>query len=127
MKHAIIVALLLIVATGVAGAQTQKVPPPAQDKQLDQQPFPVGGVEAIGKAVKYPESARKDSVQGIVYVEATVDQAGNVIKAVALKGVRADLDKAAVDAIKSIKFKPGMHEGKPVEAVVTVPIAFKLK
>jgi TonB family protein len=128
MKHIVIIALLLAAATAVTTGQTEKAPPQkGQDKQLEQQPFPVGGVEAIGKAVKYPEAARKDSVQGVVYVEATVDQEGNVIKAVALKGVRADVDKAAVDAVKSIKFKPGMHEGKPVEAIVTVPIAFRLK
>ena len=128
MNRMPIVVALLLAGASLALSQTEKThPKPSQEKQVEQLPFPVGGVEAIQKILKYPESARKDSVQGVVYVEATVDREGKVISAVATKGVREDLDKAAVQAIKSITFKPGMHKGKPVEAIVTIPISFKLK
>ena len=76
--------------------------------------------------LKYPKTARRDSVEGTVFVEATVAKDGTVTKAVLQKGVREDVDKAAVDAIRAVKFNPGMHKGQPVEAIVTIPIAFRL-
>ena len=130
MKRLVIIALLVLgAASTVLAASARVAQQVSQDKekQIDQLPFPVGGIEAIAKVVKYPATARKDSVQGVVHVEATVDEEGNVVKAVALKSVRQDLDKAAIDAVKSVKFKPGMHKGKTVVAIVTIPISFKLK
>lgn len=130
MKKPIIVVILFLAAAITVWAQTPEAgTKPSQDtkQEIDQLPMPVGGVEAIAKALKYPKTARADSVQGTVYVEATVDVEGKVVKAVAQKGVREDLDKAALEAVKKVKFKPGMHKGKPVEAIVTIPIAFRLK
>lgn len=130
MRRSIItVALSLAAAVALWAQAPDGGAKPTQDakQQIDQLPMPVGGVEAIAKALKYPESARADSLQGTVYVQATVDVEGKVVKAIAQKGVREDLDKAAVEAIKKVKFKPGMHKGKAVEAIVTIPIAFRLK
>jgi TonB family protein len=133
MKH---LCFVLAIALGLSGVRAgvvegqgpEAVPQdPAKKSKIDQLPFPVGGVEALAKLIKYPQSARKDSIQGIVHVEATVDQEGRVVKAVAVKSVREDLDKAAIAAVTSVMFTPGMHEGKPVEAIVTIPIKFKLK
>jgi len=134
MKQLFITALALAAAVSLGFAQE----PPAgdanslpgtlsQDKQIDEQPTLVGGPAALAKALRYPETARKDSLQGIVYVEATVDKDGNVVKATILKGVREDLDKASIEAVSSVKFTPGKHKGKAVEAIVTIPISFKLK
>lgn len=134
MKHTIILAAAIMAAVSLGLAQATpagdaKNPPQGQskEKQLDEQPTLLGGSAAIAKALTYPAAARKDSIQGIVYVEATVDKEGNVVRTVVLKGVREDLDKASMDAIKSVKFTPGKYKGKPVEAIVTIPINFKLK
>lgn len=134
MKHTLTIAIAIIAATTLGFAQTtpagdeksssEKRP---QDKQIDEQPALVGGPAAIAKALTYPETARKDSLQGIVYVEATVDKDGNVVKATVVKGVREDLDKASIEAVRSVKFTPGKYKGKPTEAIVTIPISFKLK
>lgn len=36
-------------------------------------------------------------------------------------------DEAAVNAIKSVKWKPAMQRDKPVEVWVAVPVEFRLK
>ncbi len=122
-------AFLVVVAVAALVFLSSPSTATAQDKkqEIDQLPTPVGGIQAIAKVLKYPEAARRDSVQGTVFVEATVAKDGTVKKAVAQKGVREDLDKAAIEAIRSVKFTPGMHKGEPVEAIVTIPIAFRLK
>ena len=122
MKRTVFTVTLIAASLTIALGQIQN-----KKQDVDKLPFPVGGVEAIAKQLKYPDTARKDSVQGVVYVEATVDIEGNVTKAIAQKGVRDDLNAAAVEAIKKVKFIPGTHEGKPVEAIVTIPVAFRLK
>jgi len=134
MKHTLIITIAFIAAMSLGFAQAtpggdgkSSSAKPAQDKQIDEQPTLVGGAAALAKALTYPETARKDSLQGIVYVEATVDKDGNVVKTTVLKGVREDLDKASIEAVKRVKFTPGKHKGKPVEAIVTIPISFKLK
>lgn len=134
MKDTLIIAAALILAVSLGFAQAapggdakSATQHPSQDKQIDEQPALVGGPAALAKVLVYPQAARRDSVQGVVYVEATVDKEGNVVKAVVLKGVREDLNNASIEAVRSVKFTPGKHKGKPVEAIVTIPISFKLK
>jgi len=98
----------------------------AQKKELDKTPFPIGGVKEIAKNVKYPESAKKDGVQGKVFVKVFVDKNGNVTNTIILTSLNADCDKAAETAIKKIKFEPAQMDGKNVDAEVTIPIMFKL-
>jgi len=75
----------------------------------------------------YPESAKKDSLQGKVFVEATVDAKGKVSGAKVTRGVRKDLDDAALACIREWEFKPALKDKKPVSCTVVVPFQFKLK
>jgi protein TonB len=75
----------------------------------------------------YPESAKKDSLQGKVFVEAMVDTKGNVSAARVTKGVRKDLDDAALACIRQWEFKPALKDKKPVSCTIVVPFQFKLK
>lgn len=75
----------------------------------------------------YPESAKKDSLQGKVFVEATVDAKGKVSAAKITKGVRKDLDDAALACIRQWEFKPALKDKKPVSCTIVVPFQFKLK
>jgi TonB family protein len=74
----------------------------------------------------YPEAAAKTGIQGIVLLEATTDEQGNVIKVRVLKSV-PELDQAAVDALKQWKYEPMIIEGKAKGVVFTVTIRFALK
>lgn len=111
-------------------------PPPKEEKKeeepvffvaVEQQPEPIGGIQAIQKRIVYPEIAKRANVQGRVYVKAYVDEHGNVVKAEVIKGIGAGCDEAAVKAVMATKFKPGMQRGKPVKVQVMVPILFKLR
>ncbi len=90
-------------------------------------PEPIGGLKAIQQNVKYPEIAKRAGIQGRVYVKAYVDSTGNVARTMLLRGIGAGCDEAALDAVKKVKFIPGMQNGKAVNVEVTVPILFKLQ
>jgi len=98
----------------------------AQEKSLDKTPEPVGGISALTNNIVYPETAKLDGVEGKVFVKATVDKNGDVVKCEIIRSVSKSLDQAAIDAIKKTEFTPGIMGGKKVEAEVTIPITFKL-
>jgi len=87
----------------------------------------IGGAEALGKAIKYPASAKKDRFMGIVLVGMNVGTDGSPRDIHIVKSAREDLDTAAVEALRTVRFTPAYFKGEPVEAEVVVPISFKLK
>ena len=103
----------------------------AEDKatlgNLNKFPQPEGGMAALAKAVVYPEAAKKDSVTGTVYVQVKILSNGTIAATKIERGVRADLDSAAVKAIRSVRWEPGENEVGPVAAWVVVPMQFKLE
>lgn len=112
-------------------------PPPKVEKEeeaepvffvaVEEMPEPVGGISAIQSKIVYPEIAKRAGVQGRVYVKAYVDESGRVNKVELIRGIGAGCDEAAMDAVKSVMFKPGKQRGKPVKVQVTVPVLFKLQ
>jgi protein TonB len=112
-------------------------PPPKVEKEeeaepvffvaVEEMPEPVGGIGAIQSKIVYPEIAKRAGVQGRVYVKAYVDESGRVNKVELIRGIGAGCDEAAMDAVKSVMFKPGKQRGKPVKVQVTVPVLFKLQ
>ncbi len=74
----------------------------------------------------YPEAARKAGIQGLVLLEATTDENGNVAAVRVLKSI-PELDKAAIDALKQWKYEPFIIEGQPKGVVFTVTIQFRLQ
>lgn len=94
---------------------------------VEQMPEPIGGIGAIQSKIVYPEIAKRAGVQGRVFVKAYVDESGNVNKVELIRGIGAGCDEAAMDAVKSVMFKPGKQRGKPVKVQVTVPVLFKLQ
>lgn len=72
----------------------------------------------------YPKPIPKDSAEGMVYVEMTVDAEGNVASAKVLKAEAAEVfQKAALDAARQWKFA-GNEKGKKYTLVL--PFKFKL-
>ena len=72
--------------------------------------------------VAYPEAAAKARINGVVIVEAVIDEQGNVESSRVLKGLPMGLDKAAQDAVRQWKFKPAMAYGKPVKVFFTLTV-----
>jgi len=92
----------------------------------EEMPEPVGGIRAIQSKIIYPEFAVRAEIQGKVYVLAYVDENGDVVNTEITKGVGGGLDEAALNAVKSTKFKPGKQRGRPVKVKITIPVIFKL-
>lgn len=75
----------------------------------------------------YTEDARKARVQGIVILDAVIDEKGNVTQVQVLKPLSGGLSEKAIEAIRQWKYEPGRKDGKPVPVIITVSISFRLQ
>ena len=112
-----IVALLMTFCGGTIPAQD----PSPRKADLDREPVPI----TLGSPV-YPEKAKKEGIEGMVYVSAYVDVKGKVTEAKVEKSTAAVFDSAALAAARKSVFTPAGKDGKPVGAWVTLPYKFKL-
>jgi TonB family protein len=92
--------------------------------------FP-GGDEAridfMMKNLKYPEQAKKNGVQGKVFVTFIVETDGSLTNVKVMRGIGAGCDEEAVRVIKLMpKWTPGIEKGKPVKVQFVLPIKFAL-
>lgn len=97
---------------------------PAFFSTVEIMPEPVGGIEAIYKKLFYPSQAKNNEIEGTVKIQAMVDEYGEVLDAVVVEGIGYGCDDAAKNAVYYAKFKPGLQRGKPVRAMITIPIKF---
>lgn len=108
-------------------------PPPPEEEEptvfiaYDEDPYPIGGWEALQERVVYPEIARKAGVEGNVIIYAHIDTKGNVIGTRVLKSLGAGCDEAAIEAIKATKWKPAKQRDMPVAVWVSITIRFRLE
>lgn len=76
---------------------------------------------------RYPESARRVGAQGTTVLRVRVLADGSVGEIVVDRSAgHADLDAAAVSAVKRWRFEPARRGGEPVAVWVLVPIRFTL-
>ena len=73
----------------------------------------------------YPEEARRQLVEGIVWVQVLVGQDGGVRDAIVRSGP-PPLRDAALDAIWQWHFKPGAEQSSPLAMWVLIPVKFSL-
>ena len=71
----------------------------------------------------YPQEALDARVGGMVILEATIDEQGNVSAAKVLRSIPL-LDQAAVDAVRAWRFTPTLLNGTPVPVIMTVTVNF---
>lgn len=77
-------------------------------------------------APRYPEVARKMRIEGVVLVEAIIDQAGNVVGARVLNDIGMGCGQAALEAIRSWRYEPATLSGRPVSVYLEVRVSFQL-
>ncbi len=94
---------------------------------VEEMPHPIGGIQAIQEKIHYTEFGRRAGIKGTVYIEAIIDEEGNVINAKVKKGIGGGLDEEALDAVLNTKFVPGKQRGKPVKVKLVIPIKFVLR
>ena len=73
----------------------------------------------------YPERALKQRVRGVVVLKALVSETGSPLKVDVEKGVRADLDAAAVSAALQWRFEPARKDGRAVRTFATIRFSFE--
>lgn len=93
--------------------------------------FP-GGMEALMKYlsenIKYPEQAKKENIQGKVYMRFVVERDGSIVDAEILRGIGGGCDEEALRVVNAMpKWKPGKQKGTPVRVQYNLPIVFKLQ
>ena len=92
--------------------------------------FPGGTAELmkfLQQNIKYPEQARKDSIQGRVIVQFTIKKTGEVSNTTVIRSVSPELDAEAIRVINAMPlWTPGEQKGEPVNVKFTLPIQFRL-
>ena len=111
-------------------AETDEAPVAADSVKMFQivedMPKLIGGLASIQSNVVYPESARNEGIEGRVIVQFVVNETGEVVDPTIVRGIHADVDAAALAAVRAARFEPGRQDGRPVAVKMSLPITFKL-
>ena len=82
--------------------------------------------KAILSKIEYPKMAMKQGIEGVVYLELFIDEAGNIRKVNVLKDPGYGFAEAALAALDGITCKPALVNEKPVAVRFRYPIRFVL-
>jgi len=74
----------------------------------------------------YPMLATKAGVQGMVIIEATINERGRVVNATVLRSVPI-LDEAALEAVRQWVYTPTLLDGVPTPVIMVVTVRFHLR
>lgn len=114
------------IGVGVSGPPAPPEPPPAPPKLVR----PGGIITAPAKVVHvppvYPAIARSAHVEGLVILEAVINERGGVEHVKVLRSVPL-LDAAAIDAVRSWRYTPTLLNGVPVQVLMTITVNFSLR
>lgn len=76
---------------------------------------------------EYPRRARQRSITGKVVISCIVNIDGSVADPIIIKSSPEGIfDKCACTALKHWKFRPALHQGRPISSRITIPFRFEL-
>ncbi len=105
------------------------VPPaeavPAPPRKIALSVGVMAGYKISGKPPEYPYNARAARVEGVVVIEATITKTGTIGNLRALSGPSM-LQQAALDSVKTWRYKPYLLNGEPVDVETQLPVIFQL-
>jgi len=101
------------------------------DFEPEKAPMFPGGTEAmnafLAKEISYPEVARVHNIQGVVWVEFTIESDGSITDPKVTTPLFPPCDEEALRAVKAMpKWIPGLYRGLPVRTSYRLPITFKM-
>ena len=83
-------------------------------------------VEYIANTLRYPERAKLEGAEGIVYISFVVNEEGKVIRPKILKDIGGDCGQEAIKVVRSMPhWEPGELRGERVAVQLKVPIHFQ--
>ena len=103
-------------------------PPPPSGPKVVLIPYDDPPVAMSPIRPKYPEIAQEAGIEGVVVVQAFIDEKGRVKETLILKGVpNTGLDEAAMEAIRKTRFRPAKQRERAVGVWISIPVNFRLK
>ena len=75
----------------------------------------------------YTDDARRQGIEGDVVLEIVVRRDGSVGDVRLKRSLDRGLDQRAIDAVRQWRFAPARRHGVPVDVIVEVAVAFKLR
>lgn len=131
MKKLILLAAVALFCGTSAMAQTDEVDD-AVFVVVEKSPeFPSGDDSLyafIGRNIKYPEAAKKNKIEGRVFVTFVIEKDGQVSSAKILRDIGGGCGEEALRVVNSMpKWKPGTQRGNPVRVQFNLPIMFQLQ
>jgi periplasmic protein TonB len=93
--------------------------------------FP-GGMSAmrayLAKSIHYPDSAKKNNIQGKVILQFIVNKDGSISNVDIMRNLPGGCGEEARRVVLAMpKWKPGLMNGQPVDMYYTLPISFRTK
>jgi len=84
-------------------------------------------VSFIANNIKYPESAKKDRLEGTVLISFVIDNKGFLNDPFVLRDIGGGCGEAALDVVKQmVRWEPGVNQGRSVNVKLNLPIKFSL-
>ena len=120
---------------GLLGPPGDSIPappaPPRPESNLAPPVFRIGqGIREpkriAGGPPEYPVIARTSRIQGVVILEAVINERGTIERVRVLKS-QPLLDAAAIAAVKDWRYTPTLLNGVPVSVLMTITINFTLQ
>jgi protein TonB len=117
---------------GVVGGLPEAPPPPPPPAPARPTPVRIGGQLKQPQLIRrvdpeYPPLAVRARIQGIVILEATVGEDGNVQEVRLLRSAHPLLDPAAEAALRQWRYSPVVLNDTPVPFILTVTLSFFLE
>lgn len=84
-------------------------------------------IEFLSTNIKYPAVARKEGIEGTIFVTFIVEKDGSLNDIKLLRGIGGGCDQEAMRVVKLLSFTPGKQRGKTVAVQYNLPIKFSLK
>ena len=131
MKKLILLVALAVLCSTSAMAQIVVV-----DEEIflvvENEPEFPGGEDSlyayIARNIKYPEAAKKEKIEGRVFVTFVIEKDGQVSSAKILRDIGGGCGEEAIRVVKSMpKWKPGTQRGNPVRVQFNLPVSFMLE
>jgi protein TonB len=122
------------VVGGVVGGlpDAPPAPPPPPPPVAPKAPVRIGGQVQPPTLIRrveptYPPMAVSAHLQGVVILEAIVNEEGTVTEVKVLRSVNPLLDREALTAVRQWRYAPVVLNGTPVPFVLSVSLSFSLR
>jgi periplasmic protein TonB len=130
-SHLVASAISILAFVRSGGAQSSDKKPKNDDTGGNDKVYEPGAGVTWPKLIHYvePSFSTKGSeafVEGIVTVSMIVSTRGVPSDLHIMKGLNADEDRSALEALKQWRFEPGTKDSKPVNVRVKVEVGFHL-